>query len=366
MASATAAVLTSLASSFGVMLIGLYASRSGWLSEAQRKGIAALYAQLVFPMMVFKGVSAIDVTTIDAKVALVVLASKAVLATLVLLYGAVTLRPVLGPAWISHAAAFAMAASHSFDVTLGVPLAKELYPDAVAYVYLNQSLQLVVINPILLVLMDLGDAAGKGSTASTGQLLAKAMLATARNPLVVFTAAGMAASQLYPAGLPAVVGALAAQVSQAGPCLGFLCLGFALGALGGTTALEAAHAVTLCGAKLALMPLLYLNGNLLVGCDTGGDFLGFLGSLPASASVYSLSLTRNLSPRVVGPLVPLSMILSVIMSLGPLFPQTAEAQVAERVRGTMGLAAGIAAVVALSISRFSILNPSKPSAKKRK
>ena len=75
------------------------------------------------------------------------LLSKGILSALVVLYGVVTLRPTLGNASLSHAAAFAMAASHSFDVTLGVPLAKELYPSAVAYVYLNQSIQLVAINP---------------------------------------------------------------------------------------------------------------------------------------------------------------------------------------------------------------------------
>ena len=171
MSSAAAAVLTSVASSFAIMFIGYGACRSGWLGDVQRKGIALLYAQLVFPMMVFKGVAAVDIATIDARMALVILLSKVVLAILVIAYGIRTLRPTLGSAALSHAAAFAMAASHSFDVTLGVPLAKELHSSRVAYVYLNQTIQLVLINPLLLMLMDLGDAAAKGSSASVAAVV---------------------------------------------------------------------------------------------------------------------------------------------------------------------------------------------------
>ena len=298
--------------------------------------------------------AAIDVTTIDTSVALVVLLSKSVLALAVLTYGVLTLRRrhELGSngAALANAAALAMAASHSFDVTLGVPLAKELYPNAVPYVYLNQSIQLVAVNPILLMLMDTGDAVANGSTTSTIRIMRKALLATARNPLVVLTALGLLAGQMFgPTGLPPVIAALTTQVSQAGPCLGFLCLGFALGALAGTTQAEAAHATVLCGAKLVLMPLLYVATAQRVGCQQSEAFLGFLGALPASASVYSLCLTRQLSARIVGPLVPASMLLSVVLALAPLFPATADAGVAQHARGALaGLSAAALLFGALS------------------
>lgn len=344
---AARAVLTSVASSFGVMSIGLYASRSGWLDTAQRKGIAMLYAQLVFPMMVFKGVAAITPSQIDLRFALVIVVSKAVLASIVIMYGMRTLRSSLGAASLSHAAAFAMAASHSFDVTLGVPLARELFPKAEAYVYLNQSIQLVAINPVLLILMDLGATATKGHAKGIGRIFARTMLATACNPLVIFTAAGMTASCIWPAGLPPVLAALAAQVSSAGPCLGFLCLGFALGALGGTTAGEVQHAAVLCGAKLVLMPGLYVGVARVLGCQQSSAFFMFLGSLPASASVYSLTLTRALSPRVVGPLVPASMLLSLCLSLAPLSSAMVEAHVAEVFRVAIAIAATVACTAAM-------------------
>lgn len=75
----------------------------------------------------------------------------------------------------------AMAATHSFDVTWGVPLARLSHPSEVSYVYLNQSVQLVLVNPLLLVLMEL-------NTSSTGSLRSRLkgiiLNGVLKNPLV--------------------------------------------------------------------------------------------------------------------------------------------------------------------------------------
>ena len=76
---------------------------------------------------------------LDATVLLVVFLSKALVAVVCIGFGRATLGTMRGRASLSHAAMYAMAASHSFDVTLGIPLATELFPSLVAYVYANQS-----------------------------------------------------------------------------------------------------------------------------------------------------------------------------------------------------------------------------------
>lgn len=139
------------------------------------------------------------------------------------------------------------------------------------------------------------------------------------NPLVFMTVLGLGAGQLFPAGLPAPLAALAKQVAAAGPFLGFLTLGFALAALGHTSPAELGLAAFLCAAKLVLMPVLYVALAPRLGSPIDATFLAFLGSLPASASVYSLCLTKQLSPAIVGPLVPASMLASVALSLLPLW-----------------------------------------------
>ena len=72
-------------------------------------------------------------------------------------------------------------------------------------------------------------------------------------------------------------------------------------------------AAVLNAAKLVAMPLLYTACAHGFGCSADPAFLSFVGTLPASASVYSLTMTKQLSPRIVGPLVPASMLLCVAL-----------------------------------------------------
>ena len=92
-----------LFSSFGCMAIGVYVYRSGMLPEAARKGVAALYARLVFPTMVFVGVADIDLHTVDRSLMLTMLTSKAVLAAIVVAYSASALRSTHGSNSLAHA-----------------------------------------------------------------------------------------------------------------------------------------------------------------------------------------------------------------------------------------------------------------------
>jgi predicted permease len=324
------AVGITLFSSFGCMLLGVLAVRSGLLDTAARKGIASLYAQLVFPTMVFVGVADIKLETVDSSMLLVMLASKATLAALVIAYAVLTMRPTHGAATMAHAAAWAMAASHSFDVTLGVPLARVLHPNSVAYAYLNQSVQLVLVNPVLIILMESGRSGGKGG-------MRVALRAVATNPLVVMTIAGLVAGQICPAGLPAPVAALSRQVANAGPFLGFVALGFAMATLGGTSTSQLGVSAGLCAFKLVAMPALYALYAALFACDASPALLTFLGTLPASASVYSLTLTKDLSPTIVGPLVPASMLLCVALNLLPLWPAADAFSAADVLRAGIGL-----------------------------
>lgn len=137
-----------------------------------------------------------------------------------------------------------------------------------------------------------------------------------------------------------------------------MCLGFALGKLSGNSSSDATHTAILCAAKLCLAPLLYVASGRLVGCAESDEVLGFLGSLPASTTVYSLALTRQLSPSVVGPLVPLTILLSVLLSLMPLSPLA----VAWRVSGVVRLALVAVAAMAAVTSRVPSPHSSRSKA----
>ena len=332
-AALAASLFVTVGACFGTMFIGVLVARNSLLSADARRGVSLLYAKLVFPAMVFRGVAAIDLGAVDPSILGVMLLSKWALALCGLAFGALAGRG------LAAGAMYAMAVSHSFDVSLGVPIARVLYPAELPYVYLNQSVQLVLVNPVLLVLMELG---GGGGGAGVWR---RALASTATNPLVVMTALGLAAALALPAGLPPLVAATTKQVADAGPLLGFMSLGFAMAAVGGTSAAELRLCAALCGLKIVLMPALYRGAALALGVGSGATpFLAFIGVLPASASVYSLASTKGLEPRVLGPLVPLTMLLCVALVLLPLSPAAAGVDTA------LSAAVAIVAAAALALT----------------
>mmetsp|Transcript_11957 Transcript_11957/g.20188 ORF Transcript_11957/g.20188 Transcript_11957/m.20188 type:complete len:354 (-) Transcript_11957:407-1468(-) len=313
MSDLTSRLALVIGTSFGMMSIGAGTARSGLLGTEGRKGVSALYAKVVFPVVVFRGVAAINLVGIDASVLLVMLAAKYTVAFAGVALGCVLLGRVHKKLALAHGAMWGMAVSHSFDVTLGVPIATVLYPANLPYVFLNQTMQLVLVNPVLLCLIELA----KSSNTSTARLLATIIRGVCTNPLVVMTVLGLASAYYLPDGLPLLISTLGKQVADAGQFLGFASLGFAMAAIGSTTIDEACHCVLLCALKIGATPLLYQLYATAFRCNAGSEMLVFLGSLPASASVFALSLTSDFSPKVLGPLVPSSLLLTVALVLLP-------------------------------------------------
>ena len=224
---------------FGTMAIGYGVSKAGIMGDDTRKGVSHLYTKLAFPAMVFRGVAAIDVSSVEPTMLLLILAAKLIVIGACLAFGLVCHTPEHGLVGaLAHAATYAMAATHSFDVTLGVPLAGELFPADIPYIYMNQSVQLVLLNPLLLAAIALGGASAKGAGkggGGGGGTLRRVVAGVLTNPIVKMTVAGLVAGRVWPGGLPAPLRALSKQLADAGPFLGFLSLGFAMAALKGTT-----------------------------------------------------------------------------------------------------------------------------------
>ena len=217
MSGGSTAVVVSCAC-FGCMFVGYMLSYSERLNESARKGVSTLYVTLCLPAMVFRGVASIDLQSLDLMMMLLILLGKLVVVGACLIFGMVCHSSHGGSTRaFAHAALYAMAATHSFDVTLGVPLAGELFPSYVPYIFMNQSLQLVLINPLLLAAIELGslrDGGGDGGT------LRRVVLGVVTNPIVVMTFWGIMMARFAPGGMPPIVRALINQIADAGttPC----------------------------------------------------------------------------------------------------------------------------------------------------
>ena len=122
----------------------------------------------------------------------------------------------------------------------------------------------------------------------------------------------------------------------------------------------------LCALKLLLMPALYLGLAPLLDCSADPAFLLFLASMPASASVYSIALTKGLSPRVIGPLVPLSMLLSVALVLEPIVPAAAAVHAGFWLRLLLGVVGAGCAAYSLIPTGLVSAAAAKPAGTRRR
>jgi len=309
---------SAVAAFFGTMAIGFMAARSGMLTSAARKGISAIYVKVVYPTMVFRGIATVHLEEIDVSILFIVLIAKFCVVATCVSFGKLTLLPSKGNQSLAHAAVYAMSSSHSFDIAWGTPIATLVFPLFVPYIYLNQTVQLVLVNPVLLILIEVGVSSG-GNNRSILARASRVMIdGVLLNPLVIGTVAGLVVGRIYPDEQPMLLRSLVKQGADAGLFLGFLSLGCAMSTLGGITTSEIRHSLVLCSTKMVLLPFLYVAIGKLMNTTLPDEFLMFLGSLPASASVYSLSFVRNFSPKVIGPLVPLSLVFSLIFTFSPL------------------------------------------------
>jgi hypothetical protein len=345
-----------LGAAAGVMALGSVVTYQSMLSPEARKGIAITYSKIVFPTMVFKGIAAIDIHALDANMALIILLSKACVVIAMFTFGMLVFSKTKSKSAYAHAAAFAMASTHSFDVGFGVPLATVLFPKMVQYVFLNQTIQLVFINPILIVCIELGLGVDeKGS--STISAVRSGLVQTALNPVFFMTVFGVIASEYFRtesgAGeLPPILNAICNQITSAGPFLGMFLLGFAMNDLVNTSKQDFGSTAVLTCAKCLVMPLIYVTIPTILNMEETLSlipFLAFLGGLPATASVYSMCLTRQLSPFVIGPLIPASMLVAAFFVLLPMWPSIQFIESPLRIG--VCLSAVIGGTVALNSSR---------------
>ena len=87
-----ASLFVTVGACFGTMFIGVLVARNSLLSADARRGVSLLYAKLVFPAMVFRGVAAIDLGAVDPSILGVMLLSKWALALCGLAFGALAGR----------------------------------------------------------------------------------------------------------------------------------------------------------------------------------------------------------------------------------------------------------------------------------
>lgn len=361
----------------GLMLFGSIIASHSILSPEARKGVSFTFSKIVFPIVIFNGISSTNFHQIDINISIVILISKILMTILMILFGMfVNKSNEKGHSFsftLMMGAIYAMGATHSFDIGLGVPIAKILFPNYVKYMFINQTIQLMFINPILILLFEFGQNQNslnsKSSKSSSSRILISTLQQIFQDPVFIASVLGLIVSEYFETkGLPGIFGHICTQMGASGFFLGMFQIGFStfdMLKLGMNSMNELlfiksgsfqdfGSIITIASCKVLLMPLLYSNIPHILNInidEVSLKFLIYLGSLPTLAAVYPLcsSYELTLSKHIIGPLIPISFILSTVLLILSIWPSLMFMK--EIIRLIMSVIAIIGALIALKGSR---------------
>lgn len=183
-----------------IQLVGYVLKASRIITPITEAGIGHYVGTIGFPCVLFLGIISIDAPYVEVLLAIAL--SKAAVFGLAFLFGAMTSSKEAG-AGITRGALFAIFATQSDDVGIGVPVLSILFPGhAGCSLYSLSAMQALVFNPAAYVLLGVGGAraaadagpAGGGDvvTRSAASAALAALLGLRSNMLVLSACAGLA------------------------------------------------------------------------------------------------------------------------------------------------------------------------------
>ncbi|ESR23383.1 Auxin Efflux Carrier [Lutibaculum baratangense AMV1] len=251
--------------------LGLFAVKSGILTDQHIAGLAAFVLYFALPALILHAILAQELSETFSLGYILVYGAASVLTFIAVL----AVMRLLFRRALSHAAIAALGGSASNSAYVGFPVASQAVgPAALTALPLAMLIENLVVIPTALALAE----AGAQNGSSRRQVLRQTLLRFARTPLIAAIILGVALS-VFQVELPGTLASALAMLAQASvPC--------ALVVVGGT--LAAIERVELAGdvawivvAKLVLHPVLVAAGFLLV--DDVPDDLKIAGIIIASA-----------------------------------------------------------------------------------
>ena len=155
-----------------VIVLALQASgyilkRSGVLPKEAPAGMGFFVGNISLPCLLFRAIATLDLSTLDGAIIGSIAAAKVcVLVVAVALGFALSKRAEPNGIAFTRSGLFALAATMSDDIALGLPLLGALFPDMANMLYVLSAMQCLVFNTVAFVLLGLGRARAAETDAS--------------------------------------------------------------------------------------------------------------------------------------------------------------------------------------------------------
>lgn len=194
---------------FVIVTLGYVSGRSRLVPQSETKGLQMTVSYFFLPALVFRSLATIDLYMVNLKFLASIFIGKMIIFVSTGLLTWLLKRENRA----SFAGLFAIFCSQSNDFALGYPLVSYLYekdhPEFSHYLYLIAPIQLMILNPIGFILMEYGrisnDQRPVQCQPRPSSHLRRTMMGVLKNPIIVMTAAGIAANFAFQRKLPLVI-----------------------------------------------------------------------------------------------------------------------------------------------------------------
>ena len=228
------ALLGCLVVTFSVIGLGYVAQRTGFFDRNTKAGLGQFVGKVALPALLFKAISTLELGSIDPAFIAGVGLCKATAFVLVLILAKLMRRS------LSECAIWAVFVSNSNDIALGYPVFLTLYPPFAHQIFITASLQIGLINPLAIILMEYDATRRRGRAISTVDLALRVGWQTLRNPLVLMVLAGAGANWLWAASPPPILVGPKGLFTVLGNA--FMAVALVLTGAGGAAAVDAVSA----------------------------------------------------------------------------------------------------------------------------
>ena len=279
--------------------LGYCMKRARLFPSSAEPGVGAFIGGIALPMIIFRAVASVDFLNVDASILIAAVIGKLLMIAASFVLGRVALSGTIVPPGERelHGGMFAVLTTNGDELGLGLPVVGAIFDDEmVAFLFLLNGLQMMVMNALCFVLLGVGAAKRDAAKAhepaeSTGAIVLSVISGLRRNRLMQALALAVLYNALFGrfrgAGLPFFLDDIATLLAGAfAPGVFFLAGTSSVGAFAQLGSLDSAWLpLALVSLKSLILPAIVKTlVGALGGTKLAQDFGFVFGMLPAAGS----------------------------------------------------------------------------------
>lgn len=308
---------------FLVLLAGYVSGRTGLITPIESQGISKFVSHFALPALVFRSLAVLDFSDISWPFVASILISKVFVFVIV----AATVMLLTKPTDLSMSGLFAIFCTQSNDFAVGYPIITSLYsqthPNFSKYLYVLAPIQLVLLNPVGLFMMEIQkqfdiNSSPNGATSSiqSKNLMFAVVKGILLNPIIIMTFIGIGWNFIFSNTIPVLIDRALEVLASSFSASALFLLGLSM--VGKFTLFKGSLSmilpVILVAVKSIILPVvIWFFVDYIFISNIGSPLANFsflYGTIPAAPTSLIFALQYSLPTDAISSATVLSTILS--------------------------------------------------------